>query len=62
MPEFAASLDGTPLGLSERVLCFNLVMPFGWLGSPGEFVVMAYTANHIHSCHCNAEAARDDPS
>ena len=62
VPEFAASLDGTPLELKARALCFNLVMPFGWLGSPGEFVIMACAAKKIHACHCSAEAARDDPS
>ena len=45
--EFATRLPA--LGGKEAVVAISLVMTFGWVGSPGEYMIHAWAAKHHHA-------------
>ena len=46
--EFGASLPGQEVGVEGRVVLINLVLVFGWSGSPGEYMIFAWAAKNEH--------------
>ena len=51
---FATELPGNEIGLEGYTLIINLVLTFGWGGSPGNYVAFATGAKQLH------EAARPE--
>ena len=50
------------MGLPAGLFCLNLAMPFGWLGSPGEYAICAAAAKRAHGAHAPEDPGRDDPT
>ena len=52
---FGADLEGQRWGVTGAITAIYLVLPFGWTGSPGEWMIWAWLIKDYHAAHRPAD-------
>eukprot|EP00974_Lingulodinium_polyedra_P066197 6406247-Lingulodinium_polyedra.AAC.1 len=53
---FATEIPGDPLGFAGNVVAIFLVLTFGWVGSPGEYMAFAWASKEYVDAHAPERA------